>query len=61
MSICLEEADETQFWLELLSDSSIFPKAKLASIEQEYAAIVAILTTARKSFKDNQNNKRVGE
>jgi len=57
MSICLEEADETQFWLELLSDASIFPKAKLANLEQEYATIVAILTTARKSFKDNQNSK----
>ena len=57
MSICLEEADETQFWLELLSDASIFPKAKLANLEQEYATIVAILTTARKSFKDNQNGK----
>ena len=52
MCVCLEEADETQFWLELLGDAEIFSKAKLASLEQEYGEIVAILTTARKSYKD---------
>ena len=55
MCICLEEADETQFWLELLGNADIFPKAKLASLEQEYGEIVAILTTARKSYKDRSD------
>jgi four helix bundle protein len=49
--ICVEEADETQFWLELLGDAEIFSKAKLAQLEQEYLEIVSILATARKSYK----------
>ena len=52
MSICLEEADETQFWLELLSDAEIIPKSRLESLQKEFAEIVAVLTTARKSYKD---------
>jgi four helix bundle protein len=54
MSICVEEADETQLWLELLGDAEILPKAKLASLQQEYATIVAVLATARKTYKDSQ-------
>ena len=34
LSICLEEADETQFWLELLRDAEIFSPAKLSILEQ---------------------------
>ncbi|WP_151089348.1 four helix bundle protein [Hymenobacter baengnokdamensis] len=49
--ICVEEADETQFWLELLGQAGIFPKVRLSDLEQEYAAITAILTTARKLAK----------
>lgn len=49
LSTCVEEADETQLWLELLGDSAIMPKVKLASLEQEYLEILSILATARKS------------
>jgi len=48
LSICVEEADETQFWLELLGQAGIFAPARLAELIQEYAAITAIVTTARK-------------
>ena len=48
--ICVEEADETQFWLELLADSEIFSKPKLAELEQEYLEIVSVLAAARKSY-----------
>ncbi len=34
-----------------------FPKAKLASLEQEYGEIVAILTTARKSYRSKKVNE----
>lgn len=55
--ICVEEADETQFWLELLGDAEIFPKSKLANLEQEYLEIVSILATARKSYKGRIANE----
>ena len=48
LCICVEEADETLFWLELLGDSGIVPKTRLESLEQEYLEIVSILAAARK-------------
>jgi len=48
LCICVEEADETLFWLELLGDSGIVPKKRLSELEQEYLEIVSILATARK-------------
>jgi four helix bundle protein len=51
LCICVEEADETLFWLELLGDAEIVPKKRLADLEQEYLEIVSILATARKKAK----------
>jgi len=48
LCICIEEADETLFWLELLGDSEIFSKTRLHDLEREYVEIVSILATARK-------------
>ena len=49
LSLCVEEADETQLWLELLGDADIVSKLKLAHLQQEYLEILSILATARKS------------
>jgi four helix bundle protein len=51
MCICVEEADETLFWLELLNDAAIFPEAKLAGLTREYLELLSVLATARKSYK----------
>lgn len=52
MSIVLEEADESAFWIELLGDAAIVPQAKLANLRSEANQLVAIFnasrTTARK-------------
>ena len=48
LCICVEEADETLFWLELLGDAGIVAKARLEGLEHEYLEIVSILATARK-------------
>jgi four helix bundle protein len=48
LCICVEEADETIFWLEMLGDAGIISKPRLQQLEQEYLEIVAILATARK-------------
>jgi hypothetical protein len=53
----LEEADETQFWLDLLGQADIFPEARLAELKQEYAAITTILTTARHLAKTNRDSQ----
>ena len=51
LCICVEEADETLFWLELLGDADIIPKARLNGLEQEYREILSVLATARKKVK----------
>jgi four helix bundle protein len=52
--IVLEEADESFFWLELLGDAGIVPKARLSSIMQEAEELTRIFyssiqTSRRKS------------
>ncbi|UOG75285.1 four helix bundle protein [Hymenobacter tibetensis] len=49
--ICVEEADETLFWLELLGGAGVFPKARLADLEKEYQEMVSILAGIHKKAK----------
>ena len=49
LSICVEEADETIGWLELLGEASIIPPSRLGALLQEYAEIVAQLAKSRNS------------
>ncbi|UPL49289.1 four helix bundle protein [Hymenobacter sublimis] len=51
LCICVEEADETLFWLELIGDANIFTKPRLTALEKEYTEIVSILATIRKRAK----------
>ncbi|WP_073285786.1 four helix bundle protein [Hymenobacter psychrotolerans] len=49
LCICVEEADETLFWLELLMESGIVSEEKLKPLHKEFEEVVSILATARKS------------
>lgn len=51
LGICLQELDETTYWLELLEDSGIFTATKLADIKNEANQLLAILTTIQKSVR----------
>lgn len=48
---CLREIEETNYWLELLTESGVVPAARLAELRQESdeitAIFVAILKTSR--------------
>ncbi len=52
MSVVLEEADESAFWLELLSDAGTVPASKLMLLRDEADQLVRIfassLSTARR-------------
>jgi four helix bundle protein len=50
---CLKELDETAYWLELLTESSIIPNAKLADLRDECDQLLAIFTTISKKTKAN--------
>jgi four helix bundle protein len=49
--ICLREADETLYWLELLSESNLVKAARLAAILDECNQLVAILVSTVKHTK----------
>ena len=54
LSIVVEEADETVFWLEVLREADLVPQqllSELPSMQQEATEILAIVATARKNTK----------
>ena len=55
LSIVIEEADETQYWFEILSETNIIEKNKIELLKKDLDSIVAILTTARKSVSNSKN------
>jgi four helix bundle protein len=53
LCVCVEEADESQLWLELLRESGIIPETRLSDLEQEFLEIVSVLEKARSTHKGN--------
>lgn len=51
ISIVIEEADESEFWIELLIESNIIPKERLADLLQEAEEIVKIMVASRQTVK----------
>jgi four helix bundle protein len=53
MGVVLEEADETQLWLELITAAKLLPPKRVESLLQEASELVAIFVTSRKSATAN--------
>ena len=53
LAIAIEEADESQFWLEMIVESGLVPQNKLEALMKESDEIVAILTASSKTAKAN--------
>jgi four helix bundle protein len=53
----VEEADETVFWLELLSDSGLIKSDRLVELLTEAREITAIFTPA---YSTSRSNSRSG-
>ena len=45
LGVAVEEADESVFWLELLGDAEVVPKARLEPLMREANEILAILSS----------------
>jgi four helix bundle protein len=62
MSIVIEEADESAFWLELLVDAGLISAAKLRDLKSEANQLVAIFNasrvTARKGSQSTISNQK---
>lgn len=57
MCIVVEEADETMFWLEMLSESGIISQNSISEIYKENEEIVKIMATIKKNSKPDNNHE----
>ena len=51
MSIVVEEADETTFWLELFEDAGVVPAERLAELRAEADELLRIMSASRRTAK----------
>jgi four helix bundle protein len=58
MPIVLEEADETQYWMELLIESNLMKPQRLESLRRESEELVAIAVASINTVKRKQRNQR---
>ena len=56
LNIALKEANETEYWLELLHESNYLDDTQFDSINNDCGKLVATLTKIIKSTKANINN-----
>ena len=54
MNIALKEADETQYWLEVLYRSTIISETEYKSLNEDLKEIIAILVSIVKKLKDKR-------
>ncbi len=59
LSIVLEEADETLYWLELLVESELMPAHRLKNLMAETNEIVAMLVSSLKTLRDKSPQSRI--
>lgn len=53
LSIALKEADETEYWLELLHESNYITDSEFLSIDQDCKTLIGILVKSVKNTKQN--------
>jgi len=56
IGIVIEEADESQFWLELLVDGGIIPEHPLENLYVEANELVAIFVASQKTARKGRTN-----
>jgi four helix bundle protein len=54
MEGCLQELDETGYWLELLVDGKVIPAEKLVDLQKETDQLTAIFVASVKTAKQNK-------
>ena len=57
IGIVIEEADESLYWMEMLTEAKIVPEQKLSELMQEAGEIIAIMTTTMKTARKNKPRK----
>ena len=57
VGITIEEADESQHWLEMLGEAGLVPQDKLKPLANEANELVAILIASAKTARANLSNQ----
>src|SRR3954451_9921779 len=57
LGIVAEEADESIYWLELISEGKLLAEAKVEDLLKEANELTAIFTSARRTSSQNQTSK----
>ncbi len=53
LGLVIEEADESEFWLDLITVTSIMPASATRALRQEAFELVAIFTASQKTAREN--------
>lgn len=56
-----EEADETQYWLEVLEESNLIDSDRIEAIKKEVNEIVSIVVASVKTARENENRKSINQ
>jgi four helix bundle protein len=57
LGVVAEEADESVYWLELISEGKLLPETKVEDLLKEANELTAIFTSARRTSSQNQTSK----
>jgi four helix bundle protein len=57
LGVVAEEADESVYWLELISEGKLLPEAKVTDLLREANELTAIFTSSRRTSSQNQTSK----
>ena len=57
VGITIEEAYESQHWLEMLGEAGLVPQDKLEQLAKEADELVAILTASAKTARENLSSR----
>ena len=55
ISIVLEEADETLFWIELVSETGLLPGSRLRALAAEAEELVRIFAATRRTARNRES------
>ncbi len=56
LGVVAEEADESVYWLELISEAKLLPEAKVTDLLKEANELTAIFTSARRTSSRKQTS-----
>jgi four helix bundle protein len=51
LGVCIEEADETAYWFEILVDAAIVPQHMVANLHREAGELTRILVASRRTVQ----------